>query len=75
MTRNKNTARDFTGDPVVKTFPSNAEVQSLVRELRSCMPRGQKKTKKEEQNIKQKQYCNKVKEDFKNDPHRKQMTG
>ena len=45
MTRNKNITRDFTGDPVVKTFPSNAEVQSLVRELRSYMPRGQKKKK------------------------------
>ena len=46
MTRNKNITRDFTGDLVVKTFHSNAEVQSLVRELRSYMPRGQKKKKR-----------------------------
>ena len=38
---------DFPGDPVAKTSPSNVVVwvQSLVGELRSHMPRGQK-TKK-----------------------------
>ena len=43
-----------------------AWVQSLVREMRSHMPHGQKY-----QNIKQKQYCNKFNEDFKNGPHKK----
>ena len=43
-------------------------VQSLVGELRSHRPRGQKK-----QNIKQKQYCNKFNEDFKNGPHQKNL--
>ena len=38
------------------------QVQSLVGELRSHMPCGQKK-----QSIKQKLYCNKFSEDFKND--------
>ena len=35
---------DFPGGPEAKTSPSNAGVwvQSLVRELRSRMPRGQK---------------------------------
>ena len=41
-------------------------VQSLVRELRYHMPCDQKKKK-----IKQKQYCNKFNEDFKNSPHQK----
>ena len=40
------------------------QVQSLVRKLRSHMPRGLKK-----QNIKQKQYCNKFKKAFKKGPH------
>ena len=41
-------------------------VRSLVGELRSHMPCGQKI-----QNIKQKQYCNKFSKDFKNGPHKK----
>ena len=39
-------------------------VQSLVKELRSHMPRGQK-------NRKQKQYSNKFNKDFKNGPYKK----
>ena len=48
--------RDFPGGPVVKTLSSNAGGAGLIPggELRSCMPRGPKN-----QNIKQKQYCNK----------------
>ena len=36
--------RDFPGDPVFKTSPSNVGVQtrSLIGELRSYMPHGQK---------------------------------
>ena len=41
-------------------------VRSLVGELRSHMPRGQK-------NIKQKQYCNKFSKDFKNGPPQKNV--
>ena len=44
-------------------------IQSLVRELRSHLPRGQKKPK----NIKQNQYCNKFNKDFKNGPHQKNL--
>ena len=62
--------RDFPGDPVVKTSLScaagegsipgwGADTQHVSR---------QKKTK---QNIKQKQYCNKLNKDFKNGPHQK----
>ena len=42
------------------------QVWSLVRELRSHMPRSQKT-----ENIKQKQYCNKFNKEFKNGPHQK----
>ena len=46
------------------------QIRSLVRELTSHMPFGQKK-KKKNWNIKQKQYCNKFNKDFENDPHQK----
>ena len=47
---------DFPGGPVVKTLPSSAGVVGLIpgQGVRCHMPRGQK-----DQNIKQKQYCNK----------------
>ena len=46
---------DFSGSPVVKTLPSNARgAVSMVGELRSHMPCGP-----QNQNIKQKHYCNK----------------
>ena len=63
-------AWDFPGSLVVKTSPSNAGVQlrSVVGELRSHMSWGQKN-----QNIKQKQYCNKFNKDFKNGPHQKKI--
>ena len=61
--------RDFPGNPVVKTSPSNSrgmQVQFLVRELEFQVPLGQKtKTQK------QKQYCNKSNKDFKNGLHPK----
>ena len=44
-------------------------VRSLVREISSHMPRRQKN-----QNIKQKQYCNKFNKDFKNGPHQKKKS-
>ena len=43
-------------------------VCSLVRELRSHVPWGQKN-----QVIKQKQYCNKLKKDFKSGPLKKKI--
>ena len=46
---------DFSGSPVVETLPSNARgAVSMVGELRSHMPCGP-----QNQNIKQKHYCNK----------------
>ena len=45
------------------------QVQSLVRELRSHIPRGKKNPK----NIKQKQYCNKLNKHLKNGPHQKNL--
>ena len=50
---------------MVKTSPFGAGVQvrSLVGELKSHMPPGQKN-----QNTKQNQYCNKFNKDFKNSP-------
>ena len=46
-------------------------VWSLVRELRSHMPPGQKKKKKP--NRKQKQHCNKFNKYFKSGPHQKKL--
>ena len=49
---------------VVSHLPTQGvRVRSLLRELRSHMPCGQK--------IKQKQYCKKFNKDFKNGPHQK----
>ena len=56
-------ARDSPGGPVVKTLPSNAGGEGLIPGL-SHMPPGQKN-----QNIKEKQYCNKFNKDFKNGLH------
>ena len=44
------------------------QVRSLVGELRSHMPQSQKN-----QNMKQKQYCNKFNKDFANRPHQKNL--
>lgn len=53
--------RNFSGGPVVMMSPSKAGVQvrSLVRELRSYMPHGQKN-----KTLKQKQCSNKFNKDF-----------
>ena len=56
------------GNPVVKTSPSNAGSAGLIpgwgaRFPHALMPKNQ--------NIKQKQYCNKFNKDFKNSPHQK----
>ena len=54
--------RDFPGDPVVKTCLAmqGVWIHSLVWELRSPVPCGQKN-----QNVKQKQYCNKFNKELK----------
>ena len=58
--------RDFPGSPVVRILPSNAEGESSIpgqgaKILYASQPKNQ--------NIKQKQYCNKFNKDFKNGPH------
>ena len=53
---------------MVKTLPSNAGAAGLIPGQGAKIPRawGPKN-----QNIKQKQYCNKFSKDFKNGPHQK----
>ena len=65
--RNDN-ERGFSGGPVVKTSPSN------TRGARLIPGRGAKISHAlwpKNQNIKQKQYCNKFNKDFQNGPHQK----
>ena len=54
--------RDFPGSPVLRTSASNAGDEA---EILHAFPQKKKKQKK------QKQYHNKFKKDFKNDPHQK----
>ena len=57
---------DFPGSPVVKTSPSNAEGVGLIPGQGAKIPHA---LWPENQNIKQKQCCNKFNQDFKNDTH------
>ena len=59
-------SKDFPGSPVVKTLSSSAEGIGLIpgqgaKISHSSQPKNQ--------NIKQKQCCNKFNKDFKNGPH------
>ena len=68
----KGTTRLSLGGPVVEIcLPLQGVLgQPLIRELRAHMPCGQKN-----QNIKQKQYYNKLSKDFlKNGPHQKKKS-
>ena len=60
--------RAFPGGAVIKTSPSNAWGAGSIPGQRARIPHawGPKN-----QNIKQKQYCNKLNKDFKNGPHQK----
>ena len=63
-------SRDFSGGPVVKTLPSNAEEAGLIpgrgaKILHASRPKQPKH--------KQKQHCNKFNKDFKNGPHQKNL--
>ena len=60
--------RDFPGSPVVKTSPSNAGGAGLLPGWGAKIPHA---LGAKNQNIKQKQYCNKFNKDFKNGPHQK----
>ena len=53
---------------MVKTSPSNAGVAGLIPGWGAKIPHA---SQPKIQNIKQKQYCNKVNKDFKNGPHQK----
>ena len=62
--------RDFPGSLVVKTSPSNAGSEGSIpiqgaKILHDLWPKNQ--------NIKQKQCCNKLNKDFKNGPHQKNL--
>ena len=59
---------DFPGDTVVKTSPSNAGSACSIPGQGTKIPHA---LGPKNQNIKQKQYCNKFSEDFKNDTHPK----
>ena len=53
---------------MVKILPSHAEGVGLTPGQEAKIPHT---LRPKTQNIKQKQYCNKVNEDFKNGPHQK----
>ena len=62
---------DFPGGPVVKTLPSDAGGAGSIPGRGARIPRA---SRPENQNMKQKQCCNKFNEDFKNGPHKKKKT-
>ena len=57
---------DLPGGPVAKISPSNAGSTGLIPGWGPEIPYALRPKK---QNIKQKQYCNRFNQDFKNDPH------
>ena len=59
---------DFPGCPVVKTILSNAGGTGSIPGQEAKIPHA---SQPKNQNIKQKQYCNKFNKDFKNGPHPK----
>ena len=63
-------AKDFPGSPVVKTSPSNAGCAGSIPGRGAKIPYA---SWPKNQNIKQKQYCKKFNEDFKNGPHQKNL--
>ena len=66
----KDQCGDFTGSPVVKTSPSNAGGVGSIPGRVAKVPHA---LRPKNQNIKQKQYCNKFNKDFKNDSHQKKI--
>ena len=58
----------FPGGPVVKTLPSNAGDRGSIPCWGTKISHG---SMPKNQNIKQKQYCNKFNKDFKNGSHKK----
>ena len=64
--KTKKSKRDFPGGPVVKTLSSNAGGAGSNPGRGAKIPHA---SGPKNQNIKQKQYCNKFNKDFKNGPH------
>ena len=60
------------GGPVVKTLPSDAGGAGSIPGRGAKIPHASR-PEKTKQNIKQKQYCNKINKDFKNGPHQKNL--
>ena len=60
----KSTSRGFPGGPVVETSSSNPGVAGLIPGWGTKIPHTSKN-----QNIKQKEYCNKFSKDIENGPH------
>ena len=61
-------SRDFPDSPVIKTSPFNAEDMGSIPDRGTKIPHA---LRPKNQNIRQKQYCNKFNEDFKNSSHQK----
>ena len=61
---------DFPEGPVVKSSPSNAGGASSIPGRGAKIPHA---SRPKNQNIKQRQYCNKFSEDLKNGPHQKNL--
>ena len=61
-------SRDFLGGPVVKTLPSNVQVVGLTPSQEAKITHT---SQWKNQDIEQKQYCNKFNKDFNNDPYKK----
>ena len=61
---------DFPDGPVVRTSPSHAEGAGSIPGQGPQIPHA---LQSKNQNVKQKQYCNKFKKDFKNGPHKKKQ--
>ena len=61
---------DVPGGPVVKTSPSNAGGAGSIPGRGAKVPPA---SRPKNQNIKQKQYCNKFNKDFKNRRHQKSL--
>ena len=59
---------DYPGGPVVKTSPSNARGAASIPGWGAKIPHA---SRPKNQNIKPKQYCNKLNKDFKIGPHQK----
>ena len=66
--QSKHIVGNFLGSPMVKTSPSNGAGTGSIPGWRAKMPRA---SRPENQNRRQKQYCNKFNKDLKNGPHQK----